>query len=185
MTDAAALDRAKRNSIETGPLFFDAPIPAAMIDCGVWTVLPEWIDFNGHMNVGFYGVAFDRAVDVVFDHWLDIGEGYVAREGMGPFALQTQGHYLRELKLDEQFRVTVLLVDSDAKRAHFFAEMRRERDGELAATTESVSLNVDLTARRAAPYPERQRARIAEMVAAQSALPRPPQLGAALGLRRG
>ena len=29
------------------------------------TVLPEWIDWNGHMNVGFYVVAFDKATDTL------------------------------------------------------------------------------------------------------------------------
>ena len=27
----------------------------------------EWIDYNGHMNVGYYGVAFDRAADLFTD----------------------------------------------------------------------------------------------------------------------
>ncbi len=29
------------------------------------TVLPDWIDWNGHMNVGFYVVAFDKATDTL------------------------------------------------------------------------------------------------------------------------
>jgi acyl-CoA thioester hydrolase len=29
------------------------------------TVLPEWIDWNGHMNVGYYVVAFDKATDTL------------------------------------------------------------------------------------------------------------------------
>jgi acyl-CoA thioester hydrolase len=33
-------------------------------------VLPEWIDFNDHMNVAYYLLAFDRAVDVL---WADFG----------------------------------------------------------------------------------------------------------------
>jgi len=26
-------------------------------------VLPEWIDYNGHMNVAYYTLAFDKALD--------------------------------------------------------------------------------------------------------------------------
>ena len=37
------------------------------------TVLPEWIDYNGHMNVAFYMLAFDQATDAFFDY-LGMGE---------------------------------------------------------------------------------------------------------------
>ena len=31
-------------------------------------VRPEWIDYNGHMNVAYYVLAFDYATDAFFDH---------------------------------------------------------------------------------------------------------------------
>ena len=31
-------------------------------------VQPEWIDYNGHMNVAFYVLAFDHATDAFLDH---------------------------------------------------------------------------------------------------------------------
>jgi acyl-CoA thioester hydrolase len=39
------------------------------------SVSREWIDYNGHMNVGFYGVAFDKASDALLDHF-GLGEAY-------------------------------------------------------------------------------------------------------------
>ena len=42
-------------------------------------ILPEWTDPNGHMNVAYYVLAFDRATDVFYDA-LGIGWDYVARE---------------------------------------------------------------------------------------------------------
>ena len=41
-------------------------------------VLPEWIDWNGHMNVAYYVMAFDLATDALFDQ-LNMGKAY--REG--------------------------------------------------------------------------------------------------------
>ncbi len=34
----------------------------------IWsgTVLPEWIDHNGHMNAGYYMVAFDDATIAIY-----------------------------------------------------------------------------------------------------------------------
>ena len=44
------------------------------------TVLPEWIDHNGHMNLAYYVVVFDLAGDVLFDH-IDIGLPFRKRTG--------------------------------------------------------------------------------------------------------
>jgi len=30
-------------------------------------VIPEWVDYNGHMNVAYYVLVFDRATDAVFE----------------------------------------------------------------------------------------------------------------------
>ena len=36
-------------------------VTRAPLDVHASTVLPEWVDWNGHMNVGLYVVAFDKA----------------------------------------------------------------------------------------------------------------------------
>ncbi len=144
----------------------------------------DWIDYNGHMNVAYYTMAFDQALDWTYDQ-LGIGPSLVTEHNMGPMALQTQIHYLGELLEGDRFACDVRLIDADAKRVHVFLEMRAlDREEELAATYESLTLNVDLGARRSAPYPEAAAARIAALKAAQAGLPRPSQLGAPLGIRR-
>ena len=35
----------------------------AELEVGQQSVLPDWIDYNGHMNVAYYVLAFDRGVD--------------------------------------------------------------------------------------------------------------------------
>ena len=35
-----------------------------------------WIDYNGHMNMAYYLLIFDRCLDFVYDQ-LNIGEDYV------------------------------------------------------------------------------------------------------------
>jgi acyl-CoA thioester hydrolase len=148
------------------------------------TVESAWIDCNGHMNVAYYTLAFDRALDRVYDR-LGIGPEAVKARGQGPMALQTQIHYLAELLEGEAFHCETLIVDCDHKRCHAMMTMIAEKDGRLAATYETLSLNVDLTARRSAPYPEDVAARLARVRDAQAGLPRPPQFGARIGIRRG
>ena len=38
-------------------------VTRAPLDIHTSTVLPEWVDWNGHMNVGYYQVVFDLAAD--------------------------------------------------------------------------------------------------------------------------
>ena len=46
-----------RTDIE--PVFF-APFVSSLM-----RVEPQWIDYNGHLNMAYYNVLFDRAVDEV------------------------------------------------------------------------------------------------------------------------
>ena len=157
---------------------------AAPIRTRARRVPAEWIDYNGHMNVAYYTLAFDNALDEIFDDRLGIGEN-LAREGrFGPMALQTQIHYLGELLEGTEIACDFQLLDADAKRIHFFLTMVNLETGETAATYESLSMNVDLEARRSAPYPDRARERIGRLRALHATLARPKLAGNPLGIRR-
>lgn len=147
-------------------------------------VSPDWIDYNGHMNVAYYTMAFDKAFDDLLDNWLGVGEGFVRRSRLGPMVLQSQICYLGELMEGEDFHVEVQLLDHDEKRMHVFGAMISEKTGERAATYESMNLCVDLEARRAAAYPDWAQERLAKWSAAQAGLPRPDEAGRPIGIRR-
>lgn len=159
-------------------LFAAAPIVATEGE-------PEqaWIDYNGHMNVAYYGLVFDKAADVFFEK-IGVGESYVEERGMGSFALQVHQHYLREIRMGERYRIEMLLLDSDHKRWHYMAWMRKVETGEIAATYECLSMNVDHATRRSAALPEDVAERLAKVVEAHKAVPRPEQTGAPIGIRR-
>jgi acyl-CoA thioester hydrolase len=148
------------------------------------TVPSEWIDYNGHMNVAYYTLAFDHAVDEVLEEHLGIGVTFVRKMRMGPMALQTQIHYLGELVEGDEFVCDFQVLDADPKRIHFFSTMVNLATGTTAATYESLTMNVDLEARRAAPYPDGARERIELLRALHTSLPRPPQVGSPIGIRR-
>jgi len=144
----------------------------------------EWIDYNGHMNVAYYIMAFDKALDEVFEEHLGIGETQAREARMGPMALQSQIHYLEELLEGDALAVDFQMLDADTKRIHFFMTMIKIETGILAATYENLSMNVDLEARRGAPYPPVARGRIAAMLEVHSSLPRPELAGLTIGIRR-
>ncbi|UWQ92234.1 thioesterase family protein [Rhodobacteraceae bacterium M382] len=147
-------------------------------------VRPEWIDYNGHMNVGYYGIAFDQAIDKVFDHELGIGTEFIKSEGQGPYVLQSHMQFLQELLEGQKFDVQFRLIDHDHKRLHFFGEMMRQPDGVVCATQEIVAMNVDHETARSTAYPDWAQRRFSRMLSDHKAMARPRQLGASLGLRR-
>ena len=43
-----------------------------VVEGPVEEVLEDWIDYNGHMNVAYYTLAFDRAIDLFLENTLGI-----------------------------------------------------------------------------------------------------------------
>ena len=115
-------------------------------------VQKEWIDYNGHMNVAYYTLAFDRALDFFFEEALGIGPSYVKEHREGPFALKASYTYFSELLEDESFYVEIGILDFDTKRVHLFGNMKKEKSSEVSAIFETVLINVDLDARKGIGY---------------------------------
>jgi len=148
------------------------------------TVLPEWIDYNGHMNVAYYVLAFDRGTDELLDY-LGIDSAYRARTGYTTYALEAHITYERELKAGEAYRVTAQMLDCDAKRLHYFEQLYREADDSLCATTELMLMHMDTASVRGTPMTDEVRAKVEAVKKAHAALPRPPQVGRVIGIGAG
>ncbi|HJU19068.1 MAG TPA: thioesterase family protein [Stellaceae bacterium] len=146
-------------------------------------VLPEWIDANGHLNLAYYIVLFDRATDALFDA-LGIGLAYKDATNHGTFAAETHNLYERELLLGDRVQVTTQILGADHIRLHFAHEMFAAASGQRAATQELMYLHVDLAARRVVPFPPAVRERVVAAAAAHARLPRPNWVGRRIGMRR-
>jgi acyl-CoA thioester hydrolase len=146
-------------------------------------VEPGWIDYNSHMNVGYYLVAFDKGTDGLLDH-LGLGEAYRRATNHSMYVLEAHVTYERELKLRAPFTIETQLIDADEKRIHFFHRMHHADEGFLAATNELLALHVDLTGPRAAALPGDALTRLEPLLAAHRRLPAPPQLGRRIGIKR-
>lgn len=143
---------------------------------------PGWIDYNGHLNMAYYSVLFDRAIDEI---WAVAGLGpdYRVERNMTTFAAQSNVSFLREVNLIDTVRIALQLIDYDEKRMHMWAEMRHADEGWIAATNESMHLHVDLATRRVAPMPPEVLANFAAMKSSHSQLPRPAGVGAVISMR--
>ena len=156
---------------------FDAPLttPAMMLD-------PGWIDYNGHLNMAYYNVLFDRCADFAFD-LLGCGPAYRHARGLSVYVGEIHVRYLRELHADAQVVGTFQLLEHDEKRLRAFQTLRHA-DGWTAATSEVLFLHVDLTGPRVTPFPDDVMAHIARLRAAHAHLPVPEVAGRGIALSR-
>jgi acyl-CoA thioester hydrolase len=139
-------------------------------------VEPGWIDYNGHLNMAYYNVLFDRAVDEVYEV-LGCGLAYVEATRHSCFTAEVHVRYLRELHAGDPVRVTVQLLDFDARRLHYFERLFHAEEGWLSATSENMALHVDLAAKKTVAFSETVATRLAGMKAAHASLPVPHGAG--------
>jgi len=150
---------------------------------GGFAVAPEYVDPNGHMNVGYYSVLFDKALDLPWDI-LGLGSASIKASGCSSFALETHVTYQRELREGDPLDFTFQLLDFDAKRIHYFMTMLHGRERWLAATSESISICIDMTTRRSTAWPDDQIARLRDLYLAHLQRPRASEVGRTIGIRR-
>jgi acyl-CoA thioester hydrolase len=146
------------------------------------TVEKDWIDYNGHMNMAYYNVLFDRGADDAFE-LMGMGPNYAKARQLTTYTAEVHVCYVRELHLDDPVVVTFQLVDHDDKRTHFYQEIRHA-EGWLAATSEVLALHIDMAGPKVAPFPPDIKAKVEAMRAAHAALPTPERVGRSIGIKR-
>src|SRR3982074_3329823 len=142
----------------------------------VMQIEPQWIDYNGHLNMAYYNVMFDRAIDELWLR-LGIGPGYMKERKGATLTAECHVRYLREIHLGDPVQVSILLVGADAKRLHTFQELRHASEGWLSATSENMTIHIDMTARKTAAFPPDIGARIEALANAHSTIARPEGIG--------
>ncbi len=148
------------------------------------TVKPEWLDYNGHMNMGFYLVAFDFHATDPFYEWIGLGEDYIDA-GMSVFTISTKCDYFAEGFEGDEMVMTTRLVATDHRRIHYAHTMWRDEDNgkrTRVALNECIGINVDMGRRKSASFPDRMQERLEALVAHQADDPLPREVGRSLSL---
>jgi acyl-CoA thioester hydrolase len=142
----------------------------------IMQIEPQWIDYNGHLNMAYYNVMFDRAIDEL---WLELGMGpaYKKERHGSTFTAECHVRYLREIHLGDPVQILIWLLETDNKRLHTFEELRHATEGWLSATSENMSLHMDMKARRVAPFPPDVQERVTAVTRAHSTVARPEGIG--------
>ncbi|TPJ51851.1 MULTISPECIES: thioesterase family protein [unclassified Mesorhizobium] len=157
------------------------PIPAPFVSQPM-AIEKDWIDYNGHLNMAYYNVLFDRCSDEAFEA-MGMGLDYVKNRRLTIYTAEVHVCYVQELHLDHKVTVSFQLIDHDEKRLRFYQEIRHA-DGWLAATSEQLALHVDMSGPKVAPIPADVLAKIEAMRAAHAALPMPERAGRSIGIKR-
>jgi acyl-CoA thioester hydrolase len=142
----------------------------------VMAIEPQWIDYNGHLNMAYYNVMFDRAIDEL---WLKLGidSAYRHERNGSTFTAECHVRYLREIHLADPVQISIWLVAADEKRLHTFEELRHATEGWLSATSENMYVHIDMEARKTAPFPPDIRTRIDTVANAHASAPLPDGIG--------
>ncbi len=160
------------------PVDFSDPIRTS-----VQTVKPEWCDYNGHMNVAYYTLAFENAAFEV-QEIIDLGERYVTEERRSLFTTKGAYTYLQELSVDAPLYVDYLFLDYAPKLFHVLMEMYHAEEGFMAAYTEQLLMHVDLDQRRTVAFGEDKLQLLENYCRGQAAHQRPGGLGEAVGIKK-
>lgn len=147
------------------------------------TVRPEWIDINGHMNVAFYVLAFDQAVDGLLAR-AGITDDYIRETGGTTFAVESHVTYRRELTQGQRYRIESQILAYDEKRVHQFQRMYHADENYLAATAEWMNLHVDLGTRRVSAWPASVLRELERLAGAQRATAMPQEAGKRMRIAR-
>lgn len=117
------------------------------------TVPEEFIDVNGHMNIGRYLEVASSGL------WMStasigLGEGYIDERNLSTFTVEHHLRYLSELRLGDELTVHTRILERSDKIIHtivFVLDRTREA---LAATCETVLIHIDLGTRRPVSFPD-------------------------------
>jgi acyl-CoA thioester hydrolase len=146
------------------------------------SVLPEWVDYNGHMNEAYYVLVFGHATDAFYDY---IGLDDAARRAnaRSVYTLEAHINYLNEAHRGDRLSIATQLLAHDAKRLHLYHAMRRDTDDSLLASIELMLLHVDMSGPRAAAFDAATAATVAAIAADHAGLGKPERVGRVIGLR--
>lgn len=147
------------------------------------TVEDAWIDLNGHLNMAYYGVLFDRTADDVFEVF-GMGPGYLERTNCSTFMVEAKFTYLRELHAGDEVTSTLQVLDVSDKCLHYVQELHHADERWLSAVMEALVIHIDMSTRKPAPFPDDVQQSLYAIHETHTSLPVPPQVGNKIGIRR-
>lgn len=102
-------------------------------------VLPEWIDYNGHLSEPYYVLVFGNATTALMEH-VGMDEKYRNDTECSLYTVEAHVRYLQEVPIGARLDVRTWVLQLAARKVRVCHEMRV--DGDLVATEELMALHV-------------------------------------------
>jgi acyl-CoA thioester hydrolase len=136
------------------------------------TILPEWIDYNGHLRDAYYALIVSQASDALMDR-VGLDAAYRARTSCTLYTVEMHIHYLHEVRKTDTVTVALRVAGVDHKRIHAAFELARAGQQGLVATAEAMMLHVRQQEDevKPVPFPAEVSAALAQLQAASAGLP--------------
>jgi len=115
-------------------------------------IIKDWIDYNGHMNVAYYLLIFDKYGADKINNIFMMGENSAKTTGMSTMMVENNISYRQELKLDDEVDINLIYFNHDKKRLHYKFEMINKEKKNLSATFEALALYVNLNTRNVSEF---------------------------------
>ncbi|MDH1628992.1 thioesterase family protein [Pseudomonas mosselii] len=144
-------------------------------------VLPEWVDYNGHLRDAYYLLIFSYATDALMER-IGLDADARGQSGHSLFTLEAHINYLHEVKLDTEVWVQTQIIGFDKKRLHLYHSLHRQGCHEAVAASEQLLLHVALSGPRSAPFERMSIESMRALLEEQGDLPSPIHIGRTIRL---
>ena len=114
-------------------------------------IINNWTDYNGHMNLAFYILVFDKGAEEILSKF-KMGEQSAKTTKKSTMAVESHTTYNNEVKENEEVDVYLSYFNHDKKRLHYKLEIYEKSNNILSAKTEVLSLCIDLNIRKVTEF---------------------------------
>ncbi len=145
------------------------------------SVLPAWIDYNGHMTEFRYVQVFSDSCEALLRCVGMHGEYVTA--GNSWYTVETHAQLFDEVAVNQAMYTTVQILAADAKRLHVFYRLHAGDDDRLLATLEAMYLHVDMASGKVVAATDDAMRDLINTANNHAGLPRPKAAGRHVGQR--
>ena len=114
-------------------------------------IIKEWVDYNNHLNMAYYILIFDQALEVVLEKF-KMGADSAKNEKRSTMVVETNTKYINEIKESDEVEIMLTFFDHDKNRLYLKLEMIEKKTKKITASIEWLSLYVNLETRKVSEF---------------------------------
>ena len=114
-------------------------------------IIKEWVDYNNHLNMAYYVLIFDQALEVMLEKF-KMGANSAKNNQRSTMVVETNTKYISEVKEGDEVDTMLTFFDHDKKRLHLKLEIIEKKTKKISASIEWLSLYINLETRKVTEF---------------------------------